>query len=97
MRGRRRGGPTGSKSEIEPVLCRFYNASSTSDFPIRGLAGHAATLFAITAVGLALSFGLSKFLSGDWPWIMVSTIPAATAVTTFLVGVIYAVRVGVEG
>ena len=68
-----------------------------SDSYIRGLARHAAVLFAITATGFGLAFGLSRFLSGDWPWFMVTTVPAAVAATTLLVGVIYAVRVGVEG
>lgn len=72
-------------------------SDSASESGGRGWVGHTAVLFAITTTGFALAFGLGDFLSHDWPWIMVETVPAAVVSTTLLVGLIYAVRAGIDG
>jgi hypothetical protein len=72
-------------------------SSDGTDSDGRGLAGHALVLFALTTAGFVLAFGLRDFLSGDWPWIMIEALPAAVAATTLLVGVVYAVRAGIDG
>jgi hypothetical protein len=65
--------------------------------PTRNLVRHAVVLFVVTLVGFSVSAMLGKFLGGDWPGAMRTAIVSASQATTLLVGVVYAVRVGVDG